>query len=141
MAYCIYLRKSRADRELENQGHGDTLKRNRDTLIELAKKKHLVIEEIYEEVVSGDSISARPQMQRLLNDVSEGKWQGVLVMEIERLARGDTSDQGIVTNTFTYSNTLIIRLIILRMSLTRNISSSVCICQEENIRLLKEDCM
>lgn len=108
MAYCIYLRKSRADRELENQGHGDTLKRHRDTLIELAKKKHLVIEEIYEEVVSGDSISARPQMQRLLNDVSEGKWQGVLVMEIERLARGDTSDQGIVTNTFTYSNTLIV---------------------------------
>ena len=44
MAYCIYLRKSRADRELENQGHGDTLKRHRDTLIELAKKKHLVIE-------------------------------------------------------------------------------------------------
>ena len=47
-------------------------------------------------------------MQRLLNDVSDGKWEGVLVMEIERLARGDTSDQGIVTKTFTYSNTLII---------------------------------
>ena len=108
MAYCIYLRKSRADRELELQGFGETLKRHRDTLIELAKKKNLPIGEIYEEVVSGDSIAARPQMQRLLNDVSDGKWEGVLVMEIERLARGDTSDQGIVTKTFTYSNTLII---------------------------------
>ena len=99
MAYCIYLRKSRADRELELQGFGETLKRHRDTLIELAKKKNLPIGEIYEEVVSGDSIAARPQMQRLLNDVSDGKWEGVLVMEIERLARGDTSDQGIVTKT------------------------------------------
>ena len=27
MAYCIYLRKSRADRELELQGFGETLKR------------------------------------------------------------------------------------------------------------------
>lgn len=26
MAYCIYLRKSRADRELELQGFGETLK-------------------------------------------------------------------------------------------------------------------
>ena len=79
MAYCIYLRKSRADRELELQGFGETLKRHRDTLIELAKKKNLPIGEIYEEVVSGDSIAARPQMQRLLNDVSDGKWEGVLV--------------------------------------------------------------
>ena len=39
MAYCIYLRKSRADRELELQGFGETLKRHRDTLIELAKRK------------------------------------------------------------------------------------------------------
>ena len=43
MAYCIYLRKSRADRELELQGFGETLKRHRDTLIELAKKKNLPI--------------------------------------------------------------------------------------------------
>ena len=108
MAYSIYLRKSRADRELEKQGLGDTLKRHRDTLIELARKMNITIGEIYEEVVTGDSIAARPQMQRLLNDVSEGKWEGVLVMEVERLARGDTSDQGIVSNTFTYSNTKIV---------------------------------
>lgn len=108
MAYCIYLRKSRKDMELERSANYDTLTRHRNTLIELAHKQLLPISEIYEEVVSGDSIAARPQMQRLLNDVASGKWDGVLVMEIERLARGDTSDQGIVANTFTYSNTLII---------------------------------
>lgn len=108
MAYCIYLRKSRKDLELEKSEKYDTLTRHRNTLLELAHKRSLVIGQIYEEVVSGDSIAARPQMQQLLNDVAEGKWEGVLVMEIERLARGDTSDQGIVARTFTYSNTLII---------------------------------
>ena len=34
--------------------------------------------------------------------------EGVLVVEVERLARGDTVDQGIVQRTFQYSETLII---------------------------------
>lgn len=108
MAYCMYLRKSRKDVEAELAGAGETLARHRTTLLELAKKMNIVIAEIYEEVVSGDSIAARPQMQRLLQDVEAGKWEGVLVMEVERLARGDTSDQGIVSKTFTFSDTLII---------------------------------
>ena len=108
MAYCIYLRKSRKDLELEKSENYDTLTRHRNTLLELAHKMSLTIGKIYEEVVSGDSIAARPEMQQLLNDVAEGIWEGVLVMEIERLARGDTSDQGIVARTFTYTDTLII---------------------------------
>ena len=52
------------------------------------------------EVRSGESIAARPEMQRLLNDVEDGRWAGVLVMEVERLARGNTTDQGIVADTF-----------------------------------------
>lgn len=108
MAYCMYLRKSRKDVEAELSGAGETLARHRATLLELAKKMNIVIAEIYEEVVSGDSIYARPEMQRLLRDVEADRWDGVLVMEVERLARGDTSDQGIVSKTFTYSNTLII---------------------------------
>ena len=51
MAYCIYLRKSRADRELELQGFGETLKRHRDTLIELAKKKNLPIMDLEKHIV------------------------------------------------------------------------------------------
>ena len=35
-------------------------------------------------------------------------WHGVLVVEIERLARGNTMDQGIVSEAFKYSDTLII---------------------------------
>ena len=63
---------------------------------------------IYREIVSGDSISARPQMQLLLADISEKKYKGIIVMEVERLARGNTIDQGIVAQAFKDSGTMII---------------------------------
>lgn len=106
--YCIYLRKSRTDREAELCGEGETLARHEKTLINLAIKNNLYITTIYKEVVSGETIDSRPQMKKLLSDVEQGIYSGVLVMEIERLARGDTSDQGIVARTFKYSNTKII---------------------------------
>lgn len=37
-----------------------------------------------------------------------GQWDGVLVVEIERLARGDTEDQGAVAKAFQYSGTKIV---------------------------------
>lgn len=108
MPYCLYLRKSRADIEAEARGEGETLARHEKTLLELAKRQKLNITKIYKEVVSGETIASRPDMQRLLLEVEQGIWQGVLVMEVERLARGDTIDQGIVAQTFKYSNTKII---------------------------------
>lgn len=106
--YCLYLRKSRADAEAEARGEGETLARHERTLLELAKHQQLNVTEIYREIVSGESIAARPVMQRLLSEVEQGIWAGVLVMEVERLARGDTVDQGIVAQTFKFSGTLII---------------------------------
>lgn len=106
--YCLYLRKSRADAEAEARGEGETLARHERTLLELAKRQQLNVTEIYKEIVSGESLAARPVMQRLLSEVEQGIWAGVLVMEVERLARGDTTDQGIVAQTFKFSGTLII---------------------------------
>lgn len=108
MEYCIYLRKSRKDYEAEMRGEGETLARHEKALLDLAKKMNLIIGNIYREVVSGDSIAARPQMQQLLQDVENGLWAGVIVMEVERLARGNTLDQGIVSNTFKFASTKII---------------------------------
>lgn len=108
MSYAIYLRKSQADLEAEASGVGETLSRHRRTLLELAKRQHLEVGAIYEEIVSGETIAARPQMQKLLSEVGEGRWQGVLVMEVERLARGDSIDQGIVSQAFKFSGTKII---------------------------------
>lgn len=108
MSYCIYLRKSRADAEAELAGAGETLARHEKALLALAKKQKLPIEKIYREILSGETIAARPIMQQLLRDVEAGRWEGVLVMEVERLGRGDTMDQGILLNAFKYSGTKII---------------------------------
>lgn len=108
MMYCIYLRKSRRDIEAEQRGEGETLARHRAMLTELAARRGLPIGRIYQEIVSGDTISDRPVMQELLRDVQAGKWAGVLVAEIERLARGDTIDQGLVAQAFKFSDTHII---------------------------------
>lgn len=108
MSYCIYLRKSRADIEAEDRGEGETLARHEKILLELARSRKWNITQIHKEIVSGETISARPVMQQLLAEVEQGLWSGVLVMEVERLARGDTMDQGLVAHTFKYSGTKII---------------------------------
>ena len=65
---CIYLRKSRADREAEARGEGETLARHERILLDLAKRRRCHIGAIYKEVVSGETISARPVMQQLLHE-------------------------------------------------------------------------
>ncbi|MCM1112193.1 MAG: recombinase family protein [Muribaculum sp.] len=106
--YCAYLRKSRADRDAELRGEGDVLARHRAMLEDLAARMGITLDEWYCEVVSGDTIADRPEMQRLLSDVEAGHFLGVLVVEVERLARGNTRDQGIVADAFKYSGTKII---------------------------------
>lgn len=106
--YVMYLRKSRADVEAEAHGEGETLLRHEKMLLELAKKMKLNVTRIYREIVSGDSIASRPVMQQLLSEIESGTWTGVLVVEVERLARGDTIDQGIVAQAFKTSNTKIV---------------------------------
>jgi len=108
MSYDIYLRKSRVDLEAEKRGDGETLAKHERTLLELAKSMNLELGRIYREVVSGETIASRPEMQKLLVAVEQGACDGVLVMDIDRLARGDTMDQGIVAQTFKYSDTKII---------------------------------
>ena len=108
MADAIYLRKSRMDMEAERHGAGDTLERHRRELMALSKGMGLNITHIYQEVVSGETITARPQMQQLLHDVEAGQYEHVVVMEVERLARGDTLDQGVVSRAFRFSGTKIV---------------------------------
>ncbi|MGY4759488.1 recombinase family protein [Paenibacillus caseinilyticus] len=108
--YCFYLRKSRVDIEAEARGEEDTYARHEKMLLDLASRLGVTLSEVYREkpATSGERISERPEMIRLLGDVEEGKWDGVFVIEVERLARGDTMDQGIVAQAFKYSETLII---------------------------------
>ena len=125
--------------EAEAHGEGETLARHEKILLELAKKHNYNVTQIYKEIVSGETIAARPVMQHLLQEVEQGLWDGVIVVEVERLARGDTIDQGIMAQAFKYSNTLI-RCMTLITNLTKNISSSVYLCRGGNIKPSTADC-
>lgn len=106
--FYMYLRKSRADIEAEARGEGDVLKRHEHELYDTARRLNITVTKVFREVVSGETIADRVEMQKLLREVQSGNCRGVLVVEIERLSRGDNIDQGIVAQTFKYSNTLII---------------------------------
>jgi len=108
--YAMYLRKSRADIELEAMGEGETLAKHKKMLYALAARHDIHPDQIdvFQEIVSGESIQDRPEVQRLLDEVYKKKYKGVLVVEIERLARGNTKDQGEVADAFQFSDTKII---------------------------------
>ncbi len=106
--YCKYLRKSRADELREAMGEMETLAKHDKALDELASRLGIEVSCTYREIVSGESIQDRPEMQKLLAAVRSGEWDGVLTMEVERLSRGDSTDQGIVGKAFLFSDTLII---------------------------------
>lgn len=109
MKIALYLRKSRADEELEKAlGEGETLSKHRKALLKFAKEKNLNIVEIKEEIVSGESLFFRPKMLELLKEVEAKMYDGVLVMDMQRLGRGDMQDQGIILKTFKNANTKII---------------------------------
>ena len=106
--YCAYLRKSRRDMELEAMGQGETLARHEQQLTDLAARLGIRIARTYREIVSGDTIADRPQVRQLLSDVGAGMWDGVLAMDVDRLARGDSIDQGVIMQTFLYAGVLVV---------------------------------
>lgn len=106
MAYAMYLRKSRQDNG--DESIAETLGKHKKLLLDFAATNNLPISRIYEEVVSGDKLVTRPEMLRLLDDVSSGMYKAVLCVDIDRLGRGSMSDQGIILETFKNSDTKII---------------------------------
>ncbi|MDR0905820.1 MAG: recombinase family protein [Oscillospiraceae bacterium] len=102
---AIYLRKSRDE---ENAGLEETLARHRAVLLGIVDSLKLVLVDIYEEVVSGESLFRRPEMLKLLESVQANKYDAVLCMDIDRLGRGGMQDQGLILDTFKQSETKII---------------------------------
>lgn len=103
---AMYLRKSRAE-ELSDTT-AEVLTRHREILTSLARAQSIVITDVYQEVVSGESIEKRPEMRRLLAAVREKKYSAVLCMDIDRLGRGNMTDQGTLIEAFQRSGTLIV---------------------------------
>lgn len=102
---AAYLRKSRMEEGMETE---EVLRRHREWLVECAQRHGLDIVEYYPEVVSGESLYARPQMLRLLEAVENGRYDAVLCMDLDRLSRGRMKDQGIILDAFKDSGTLIV---------------------------------
>lgn len=106
--YARYMRKSRFDRDYAELSVEDTLKRHEAILDKLASDHGYYIAKSYYEVVSGESIAARPEIQKLLEEVNAGMYDGVLVVDVERLARGNSADQAYISQVFQFSGTKII---------------------------------
>ncbi|WP_297200584.1 recombinase family protein [uncultured Flavonifractor sp.] len=100
-----YLRKSRMEEGMDTE---EVLAKHRKALADFAAAHDIHIIETYYEVVSGESLYARPEMLRLLEDVEEGRYDAVLVMDLDRLSRGRMKDQGIILDAFRDSGTLIV---------------------------------
>lgn len=106
--YAKYLRKSRFDRDYTELSVEETLKRHEEILDRLVQDRGYNIVRTYREVVSGESISARPEIRKLLKEVNAGMYTGVLVVDVERLARGNGADQAYISQVFQFSGTKII---------------------------------
>ena len=106
--YAKYLRKSRFDRDYAELSIEETLKRHEQILDKLAQDRGYHIAKTYYEVVSGESIAARPEIQKLLEEVNAGLYTGVLVVDLERLARGNSADQAYISQVFQFSETKIV---------------------------------
>lgn len=64
----------------------------------------------YREVVSGETIESRPRVQELLRRMESPRVKAVLIVEPQRLSRGDLEDIGRLVKLLRYSNTLVITL-------------------------------
>ena len=90
-----YLRKSRADDPALTVA--EVLAKHERILAEWAEKNLLspVPEQnILREVESGEHIDARPKMMELLRRIESPTVRAVLVVEPQRLSRGDLEDAG-----------------------------------------------
>lgn len=97
----IYLRKSRGD---ESE---DVLLNHRNILVEYAEGKAWRYD-IYEEIASGESLSSRGEIQEVLKQIERGVYDGILVMDIDRLTRGTMKERGEILEVFQYAKIPII---------------------------------
>ena len=106
--WLMYLRKSQQDNPDETVE--EVLAKHESILQEWAMRElgHMIPEDcIYREVVSGESISGRVKIQKILSRIEDPNVVGVVCVDPQRLSRGDLLDCGTLINSFMYTNTLV----------------------------------
>jgi hypothetical protein len=104
-----YLRKSRADDPLLSVE--EVLSKHEHILDEWAERNlgaKIPEENKYREVVSGETIIDRPEIQKVLKLIESPQVKAILIVEVQRLSRGDLEDAGRLIKLLRYTNTLVI---------------------------------
>lgn len=107
--YLIYLRKSRQDDP--NETVEEVLAKHEAMLQDYAVRAfgHKIPEEnIYREVVSGESIESREEMKKVLARIEDPNILGVIVIDPSRLSRGDLLDCGRLINDLRFTRTQVL---------------------------------
>lgn len=104
-----YLRKSRSDDQ--NLSVEEVLERH-ETILDEWSEKHLGAKvpeaNKFREVVSGETLKERPEIQKVLRLIESPKYKAVKVVEPQRLTRGDLEDVGRLMKLLKHTNTLVI---------------------------------
>lgn len=104
-----YGRKSRTDDPLLSV---EEVLAKHDAMLEEYAEKHLdgpiPKENNYQEVGSGESLKSRPEITKLLKRIESPAIKAILVVEVQRLSRGDLEDAGRLINILRYTNTHVI---------------------------------
>lgn len=107
--YLMYLRKSRQDDP--NETVEEVLAKHETMLQEYARREfggEIPSGHIFREVISGESIEEREEIKKILARIEDPTIKGVLVIEPQRLSRGDLEDCGRLINDFRYTNTSVV---------------------------------
>lgn len=105
----VYLRKSRSDDPTLTVE--EVLKKHETILAEWVKRNigtPIPEENIYREVVSGETIDDRPEVLKVLKRIESPQIRAILVVEVQRLSRGDLEDAGRLIKLLRYTNTSVI---------------------------------
>ena len=104
-----YGRKSRTDDPLLST---DEILEKHSKIVEEYAIKYLggpiSDENKYMEVASGESLKDRPEITRLLKDIENPAVKAIIVVEVQRLSRGDLEDAGRLIRLLRYTNTFVI---------------------------------
>lgn len=104
-----YGRKSRTDDPLMSVE--EVLEKHSKILQEYAERNlggPIPEENKYKEVVSGESLDSRPEITRMLKTIESPKYKAILIVEVQRLSRGDLEDAGRLIKVLRYTNTYVI---------------------------------
>ena len=107
----IYLRKSRTDDP--SLTVSETVAKHEQMLddFSLDKWKALIPEENrFREIVSGETIEARPEIKKVLRLIEQDRFKAILIVEPQRLSRGDLQDIGYLSKILRFTNTKVITL-------------------------------